>query len=75
MTTEPLVLHEKDARGAVTLTLNRPQAFNALYEAMLGALQSALDRRRRGEAVRGVPGRRQGLFPPNTQTLNGDAPR
>jgi enoyl-CoA hydratase/carnithine racemase len=28
----------------VTLTLNRPQAFNALSEAMLTALQAALDR-------------------------------
>lgn len=63
MTTEPLVLHEKDARSAVTPTLSRPQAFNALCEATLEALQTALDRRRRGEVVRGVPGRRQGLIP------------
>ena len=40
---ESLVLHTRDARGVVTLTLNRPQAFNALSEAMLGALQQALD--------------------------------
>ena len=40
---EPLVLRTRDARGVVTLTLNRPQAFNALSEAMLGALQQALD--------------------------------
>jgi enoyl-CoA hydratase/carnithine racemase len=33
----------RDARGVVTLTLNRPQAFNALNEALLAALQSALD--------------------------------
>lgn len=39
----PLVLVERDARGLVTLTLNRPQAFNALSEAMLEALQTALD--------------------------------
>lgn len=39
----PLVLRTRDARGVVTLTLNRPQAFNALSEAMLGALQEALD--------------------------------
>ncbi len=45
MTThEPLVLHEKDTRGVVTLTLNRPQAFNALSEGLLDALQAALDR-------------------------------
>ena len=43
-TTEPLVLHETDSRGVVTLTLNRPQAFNSLSEAMLEALQAALDR-------------------------------
>ena len=43
-TLEPLVLHEQDARGVVTLTLNRPAAFNALSEAMLEALQAALDR-------------------------------
>ncbi len=43
MNAEPLVLHEKDARGIVTLTLNRPHAFNALSEAMLEALQAALD--------------------------------
>jgi enoyl-CoA hydratase/carnithine racemase len=39
-----LVLHAQDARGVVTLTLNRPDAFNALSEAMLEALQAALDR-------------------------------
>jgi len=43
-TLEPLVLHEQDARGVVTLTLNRPQAFNSLSEAMIEALQAALDR-------------------------------
>ncbi len=41
---EPLVLHEKDSRGVVTLTLNRPQAFNSLSEGLLDALQAALDR-------------------------------
>ena len=39
----PLVLRERDARGVVHLTLNRPQAFNALSEAMLSALQAELD--------------------------------
>ena len=38
------LLVERDARGAVTLTLNRPQSFNALSESMLDALQAALDR-------------------------------
>jgi enoyl-CoA hydratase/carnithine racemase len=36
---EPVVLRSEDARGAVTLTLNRPQAFNALSEEVLAALQ------------------------------------
>ncbi|MBS0594577.1 MAG: enoyl-CoA hydratase/isomerase family protein, partial [Proteobacteria bacterium] len=44
MDEQPLVLHARDARGVVTLTLNRPQAFNALSEGMLDALQRALDR-------------------------------
>jgi enoyl-CoA hydratase/carnithine racemase len=43
MTTEPLVLRHQDSRGGVTLTLNRPQAFNALSQGMLEALQAALD--------------------------------
>ncbi|HEY9239385.1 MAG TPA: enoyl-CoA hydratase [Burkholderiaceae bacterium] len=42
-TTEPLVLRTRDARGVVTLTLNRPQAFNALSEGLLTALQQELD--------------------------------
>jgi enoyl-CoA hydratase/carnithine racemase len=41
---ESLVLRTSDARGVVTLTLNRPQAFNALSEGMLEALQRELDR-------------------------------
>ena len=40
---EPL-RYERDARGVVTLTLNRPQAFNALSEGMLAALQATVDR-------------------------------
>ncbi len=40
---DPLLLRERDVRGVVTLTLNRPQAFNALSEAMLDALQTELD--------------------------------
>ncbi|HEU5293213.1 MAG TPA: enoyl-CoA hydratase [Burkholderiaceae bacterium] len=42
-TDEPLLHCARDPRGVVTLTLNRPQAFNALSEAMLDALQSELD--------------------------------
>ncbi len=43
MSGEAMVLHERDSRGVVTLTMNRAAAFNALSEAMLEALQSALD--------------------------------
>lgn len=42
-TTAPLVLRTQDAQGIRTLTLNRPEAFNALSEAMLAALQAELD--------------------------------
>ena len=41
---EPLVLNSRDARGVVTLTLNRPQAFNSLSQGLLAALQAELDR-------------------------------
>jgi enoyl-CoA hydratase/carnithine racemase len=40
---DPLLLRHDDPRGVVTVTLNRPQAFNALSEAMLAALQVELD--------------------------------
>ena len=39
----PLVLTSRDPRGLVTLTLNRPDAFNALSEALMAALQHELD--------------------------------
>ncbi len=42
-TDDPLLLRQQDARGVISLTLNRPQAFNALSEAMLDALQLELD--------------------------------
>ena len=42
-TDDPLLLRSQDARGVIRLTLNRPQAFNALSEAMLDALQLELD--------------------------------
>ena len=38
-----VLLHERDARGVVTLTLHRPQAFNALSEALLDALQEQIN--------------------------------
>lgn len=40
---EPLVVQHRDDRGVVTLTLNRPQSFNALSEAMLAALGETID--------------------------------
>jgi len=39
---DPIVLRHTDERGVVALTLNRPQAFNALSEAMLAALAAEL---------------------------------
>jgi enoyl-CoA hydratase/carnithine racemase len=41
-TEEALVLRQDEA-GVATLTLNRPKQYNALSQAMLGALQAALD--------------------------------
>jgi enoyl-CoA hydratase/carnithine racemase len=49
---DPLLIRDRDTRGVVTLTLNRPQAFNALSEGMLAALQTELDVLRRDESVR-----------------------
>jgi len=40
---EPYLLESRDASGVVTLTMNRPQQFNALSVEMLTALQAALD--------------------------------
>ena len=51
---DPLVRRDRDARGVVTLTLNRPHAFNALSEAMLAALQRELDAIASDESVRVV---------------------
>jgi enoyl-CoA hydratase/carnithine racemase len=49
-----MLLQEKDHRGVVTLTLNRPEAFNALSEGLLEALQAALDRIARDDSARAV---------------------
>jgi enoyl-CoA hydratase/carnithine racemase len=49
---EPVVLRSRDPRGVVTLTLNRPQAFNALSEEMLTALQHELDGIGKDESAR-----------------------
>jgi enoyl-CoA hydratase/carnithine racemase len=50
----PFVRRAVDARGVVTLTLDRPQSFNALSEGMLAALQGELDAVRSDESVRAV---------------------
>ncbi|MBG9387530.1 enoyl-CoA hydratase [Caenimonas aquaedulcis] len=51
---DPAVIEQKDARGIVTLTMNRPSSFNALSEEMLGALQAALDRVAGDDTARAV---------------------
>ena len=53
-TEEALVLRARDTRDVVTLTLNRPQAFNALSQAMLGQLQGELDAIASDKSVRVV---------------------
>jgi enoyl-CoA hydratase/carnithine racemase len=50
----PFVGRDVDARGVVTLTLGRPQSFNALSEGMLAALQAELDAVAADESVRAV---------------------
>jgi enoyl-CoA hydratase/carnithine racemase len=40
---EPYVTVDRSGDGVVTLTLNRPQQFNALSEQMMAALQESLD--------------------------------
>jgi enoyl-CoA hydratase/carnithine racemase len=54
VTCDDLVRCERDERGVVRLTLNRPQAFNALSEALLDALQTRLDALAADDGVRVV---------------------
>jgi enoyl-CoA hydratase/carnithine racemase len=49
-----LVLVQVDDRGVYTLTLNRPDNFNALSADMIGAVQAALDAVRSDHASRAV---------------------
>lgn len=49
-----LLLHNRDARGVVTLTLNDPKRFNALGSEMLAALREALAAIATDERVRAV---------------------
>src|SRR5262245_27040271 len=51
---ESLILRSQDARGLVTLPLNRPQAFNALSEGMLTELQREFDAIQSDKSVRAV---------------------
>jgi enoyl-CoA hydratase/carnithine racemase len=51
---EDALIEQRDARGVVTLTMNRPANFNALSEEMLGALQAALERLAKDDAIRAV---------------------
>lgn len=53
-TTAELLLTRDDHQGVATLTLNAPKNFNALSEAMLDALQGALDAIKADESVRCV---------------------
>ncbi|MDB5753230.1 MAG: Enoyl-CoA hydratase [Ramlibacter sp.] len=48
------VIEERDARGVVTLTMNRAASFNALSEDMLAALQAAIGRVAADEGARVV---------------------
>jgi enoyl-CoA hydratase/carnithine racemase len=50
---EPILLRH-DERGITTLTLNRPKQYNALSEALLTALQEALDAIAQNSSVRVV---------------------
>ena len=43
MSSNPPVLNSRDARGVVTLTLNRPESFNALSEELIAALRNELE--------------------------------
>jgi enoyl-CoA hydratase/carnithine racemase len=49
-----LLLSERDARGVLRLTLNRPDAFNALSEGLLEALVTAFDAARADEGLRAI---------------------
>ena len=54
MDTRTEELTRSDAAGITTLTLNRPQQFNAFSSSLIDALQSALDDIARDESVRVV---------------------
>ncbi len=51
---EQYVLTTRDERGVATLTLNRPQQFNALSQEMMAALQTELEALDDDESIRAV---------------------
>jgi len=51
---QALVLCARDARGLLTLTLNRPVAFNALSEGLMAELQAHLDAAAKDDTLRVV---------------------
>lgn len=53
-TSTDLLLHQRDARGVHRLTLNSPSSFNTLSEALLDALQQALNAIAQDEQARAV---------------------
>jgi len=53
-TSDALLLSERDARGVLRLTLNRPDAFNALSEGMRESLLTAFDAARVDEGLRAI---------------------
>ncbi|MEX1168391.1 MAG: enoyl-CoA hydratase [Hydrogenophaga sp.] len=50
--TQALLRHDRDARGVHTLTLTAPRSFNVLSEAMMAAVQTALDAVARDDQAR-----------------------
>ena len=54
MAQDDFVLQQRDARGVVTLTLNRPNAFNALSEGMIDALTRAFETLAADDTLRAV---------------------
>jgi len=50
----PLLLQSRDDRGVITLTLNRPESFHALSEAMIAAVTRAFEAVSADEQVRCV---------------------
>ncbi len=54
MRSEPVLIETRDARGVTTLTLNRPQAFNALSEELIAELHATAERLQRDETLRAV---------------------